>query len=355
MRARDAGLVLLGASLGAAGALLATRAGRDERPDADAVARTAALERQVGDLERRLAERGPPALASAPAPLPRAAADPVASVAAASGPGRAGARDGATAGDPATGEAAREPGAVAPATVPGVAEALLGGAGVSFGGGTWVRAGGPAEPPPPPLDPSEVRRLLDSGDRADLLRALDDLARTHDRSHLPTLVDLVHRPERREDVPRLVDVIATTKDRRWSAVQATGAPDTPIDGDLGTAWASKQPDMGRVTLDLVYERAVRVDAVRVHETLAPGAVAEVLARGPDGTWTSLWQGTAPAAASPAWFEPAVRPTDFATDALRLVLDTDRVPGWNEIDAVELVGDGLRQWAATATASSSFSD
>ena len=33
----------------------------------------------------------------------------------------------------------------------------------------------------------------------------------------------------------------------------------------------------------------------------------------------------------------------------------RVPGWNEIDAVEVVGDGLRQWAATATASSSFSD
>jgi hypothetical protein len=32
-----------------------------------------------------------------------------------------------------------------------------------------------------------------------------------------------------------------------------------------------------------------------------------------------------------------------------------VPGWNEIDAVELIGDGIRQWAKSAAASSSFSD
>jgi len=38
------------------------------------------------------------------------------------------------------------------------------------------------------------------------------------------------------------------------------------------------------------------------------------------------------------------------------LDRRRVPGWNEIDAVELVGrDGSRQWATSAIASSSYAE
>ena len=41
-------------------------------------------------------------------------------------------------------------------------------------------------------------------------------------------------------------------------------------------------------------------------------------------------------------------------AVKVYLDTRRVPGWNEIDAVEMVGrDGQRQWASQARASSSF--
>ncbi len=37
------------------------------------------------------------------------------------------------------------------------------------------------------------------------------------------------------------------------------------------------------------------------------------------------------------FSPDVTPTDFAVDTIRIVLDTDAVDGWNEIDAVELLG------------------
>ena len=42
-------------------------------------------------------------------------------------------------------------------------------------------------------------------------------------------------------------------------------------------------------------------------------------------------------------------------ALRVELDTNRSNGWNEIDAVELVGPDGRQWAAHARASSSYAD
>ena len=40
--------------------------------------------------------------------------------------------------------------------------------------------------------------------------------------------------------------------------------------------------------------------------------------------------------------------------MKVYLDTKRVAGWNEIDAVELIGrDGSRQWAKGASASSSY--
>ena len=40
--------------------------------------------------------------------------------------------------------------------------------------------------------------------------------------------------------------------------------------------------------------------------------------------------------------------------MKIYLDTKRVNGWNEIDAVELVGkDGSKQWAVNASASSTY--
>jgi hypothetical protein len=100
---------------------------------------------------------------------------------------------------------------------------------------------------------------------------------------------------------------------------------------------------------------VRVDGVRVHETLSPGALARIEVKGPDGAWDPVWIGEERREPSPCWSEPKLVPTLYASNAIRLVLDTNRAPGWNEIDAVELLGDGLRQWAVRATASSSYSD
>ena len=43
-------------------------------------------------------------------------------------------------------------------------------------------------------------------------------------------------------------------------------------------------------------------------------------------------------------------------SVKVYLDTSRVPGWNEIDAVELIGrDGSRQWARQASASSTYAE
>ncbi len=120
----------------------------------------------------------------------------------------------------------------------------------------------------------------------------------------------------------------------WSPAQATGAADTPNAGDHATAWATLTADSGEEWLELSYAHAMRIAQVRIHENNAPGAVARVAAI-VAGEEVTLWHGVAP---------PVVAPNVFAVEALeavkcdriRVYLDTARIPGWNEIDAVELV-------------------
>src|SRR4030095_13115197 len=94
--------------------------------------------------------------------------------------------------------------------------------------------------------------------------------------------------------------------KRWSALQATGAPDTPVADDIGAAWASKAADMGDVWLAAAFETARAAQSVRIRETYTPGAVARVEAVREGGTRETLWEGRADAAQAPRWFEPAPR-------------------------------------------------
>ena len=67
----------------------------------------------------------------------------------------------------------------------------------------------------------------------------------------------------------------------------------------------------------------------------------------------LWRGEPPKIASPS-NTVFTAPSGVTTGRIKVYLDTKRVAGWNEIDAVQLVGrDGSRQWAKNASASSSY--
>ncbi|HEX6812650.1 MAG TPA: hypothetical protein VF384_13570 [Planctomycetota bacterium] len=139
--------------------------------------------------------------------------------------------------------------------------------------------------------------------------------------------------------------------RGWSAKKACGPPDADPRRDDPNAWASKNPDMGLVWLQLTYATPMRANGVRVFEVNSPGACAEVLARNPDGSWTTLWRGQADGGGQPLLIQFPL--TQHAITTIRLVLDTKRKPGWNEIDAVELLGPGASQWASRASASSTY--
>jgi hypothetical protein len=123
----------------------------------------------------------------------------------------------------------------------------------------------------------------------------------------------------------------------WSAAQVIGAPNTPGAGDQQTAWASKTEDADTEWLEVVFEKPVQPFLIRIRETFNAGAVVKVEARDPLGEWRTLWEGAAAAREAPAWFEVRVGDAGWATREVRITLDSDAVPGWNEIDAVELVG------------------
>lgn len=123
----------------------------------------------------------------------------------------------------------------------------------------------------------------------------------------------------------------------WAALQATGEPNTPRAGDCSTAWASQAPDGDTEWLALTFDIPVMPALIRVHETYNAGAITKVEAKDATGAWRILWEGPARACETPRWFEVAVPKGKWTTREIRLTLDSDAVPGWNEIDAVELVG------------------
>jgi len=125
----------------------------------------------------------------------------------------------------------------------------------------------------------------------------------------------------------------------FSALQATGKPNTPTAGDYSTAWAPQEADTGEETLELAFEHSVVPSAVNVYETFNPGALTAIQAYNTEAEeWVTLWEGEAgPIEDTMRMFSPELTGVDFATNGIRLVLDTSAVEGWNEIDAVELLG------------------
>ena len=146
--------------------------------------------------------------------------------------------------------------------------------------------------------------------------------------------------------------------RRWGPEQATGAPDTwPKSGDIETAWASKTPDGQREWLELTYDVPLRTFAVMIYETYNPGAVDRITGYDAEGKEIELWKGEDP---TPAGSEKGISViplhSQFDVTRIRIYLDSPKVPGWNEIDAVGAIdATGHTHWAVSATASSTYAD
>jgi len=122
---------------------------------------------------------------------------------------------------------------------------------------------------------------------------------------------------------------------------ATGEPDVERYGDDGHSWASQTADKGVEWLEVKFARPVQATELRIRQNSGPGAIIKVEIIDEGGAKHVVWQGVDEQKYEPssiAWWRNAFEKTPFKVAGARITLATNAVPGWNEIDAVQLLGD-----------------
>jgi hypothetical protein len=124
----------------------------------------------------------------------------------------------------------------------------------------------------------------------------------------------------------------------WSASQAVGAPNTTTCGESRSAWATEQLN-GQGVLTLYYVQLVRPTAILIHETYNPGFITRVAVADNQGQEHVVYE-AAPALSFQCPFVRVIliEKADYAANSVIITVDqTTSAGGWNQIDAVELIG------------------
>ncbi len=106
---------------------------------------------------------------------------------------------------------------------------------------------------------------------------------------------------------------------------------------IDSSWRTRNPDDGEEWVEVRFSTSVFATAVEVHETLNPGAITGIFLRDPEGQWHSVWEGSDPSRSCPAVLRVDFSSRTFASSEVRIELNTALLPGWNQLDAVKLIG------------------
>src|SRR5262249_1509989 len=141
----------------------------------------------------------------------------------------------------------------------------------------------------------------------------------------------------------------------YSPAQVTGEPDTPRPGDQGSAWASATPAGQPEWPICEFKTAKSPIEIVVYENNAPGAISKIGVFKDDDTEVTAWEGTDPTPRDQPWGVSVFPVTlEFPFKKLKLYINSQEVPGYNEVDAVGLRGAGSEtEWASAAQASSAY--
>ena len=127
----------------------------------------------------------------------------------------------------------------------------------------------------------------------------------------------------------------------YSAWQATGAPNVTAYSDSSESWASKESDKGIEWLEVGFAKPVHATELRIRQTNAPGAIIKVELIDDKGGKHSVFSGVDETTYPPqtiTWFNAKTEKTDYLVKGAVITLATNAVGGWNEIDAVQLIGE-----------------
>jgi hypothetical protein len=106
------------------------------------------------------------------------------------------------------------------------------------------------------------------------------------------------------------------------------------------AWTSKTPDAGIEWLDLTFPKPVHADEVRIPEYCGSGAITKVEVFDEQNAAHTVWAGNDPTT-DLNYLMLKFPPTTYKIARVKITLATNVVPGWNQIDALQLLGSDLR--------------
>ena len=125
----------------------------------------------------------------------------------------------------------------------------------------------------------------------------------------------------------------------WNAGQATGAPNTLECGDIETAWAASGRDTTE-WINLYFATPVYATEIRVIQTYNPDQVVQVDLIDMQGNFVPAYTGQPKQVETPCPYTltiPVSR-SDVLAQGVRVTINQSVLQlGWNEIDAVEIVG------------------
>jgi hypothetical protein len=125
----------------------------------------------------------------------------------------------------------------------------------------------------------------------------------------------------------------------WGAEEATGPPDAPGCGDYQFAWASAASD-AIDTLTLTYDTPVYAVEILIIENFHPDQVVKVEVRTLAGDFLTVYESEPRQVDRPCPYQLTVPvpALEERVDGVRITVDQSVLGlGWNEIDAVQLVG------------------
>ncbi len=125
----------------------------------------------------------------------------------------------------------------------------------------------------------------------------------------------------------------------WSALQAVGEPNVEACGDDTLAWASETA-VGEDWLEVTFATPVVPSQLTIVQTFNPSQVVSLVGIAEDGTEYDIWSGQAEVVNEcPYWMVIDIQNQGLIyINRVRITIDHSALNlGWNEIDAVQLVG------------------
>lgn len=124
--------------------------------------------------------------------------------------------------------------------------------------------------------------------------------------------------------------------KEYSAQQVLGPPSKlPATGRSTTAWSARYPDMGREFIKVEFAQPTSVQSIFIGETLNPGAIQSITLYDVNGVPEEVYRNRNPnpIAQEGRLYHITIAPTAYQAKSLHLILKTDAVPGYNQIDCI----------------------